>query len=374
MKYLALLLLISPAFGQSITTSGGGRSIMMSSRPVSPVVAPIEPVSRAFDAELAALQREIVELRQQLSARDSASRPVVTVAKPDYVVMFTASYCQPCQQWKRTEKTKLKSRGIQVVEIEMTDPANYRWRSQVSSYPTFWVCDGETQTRSSAFVGYVSADSLEQTLTAKTKIKSNDRKTVERTKITTTQPAGVLYNGAVYTGRVCSNPNCKMCNQIQRGLESQSRYQPMSIKVEPAQEGTPYESIGPMLDAMHLGREDVLADLGCGDGRILVAAGRRGHRGIGIEIDPVQSRAARQAVRDAGLEHLITIETGDARDFDVSRATAVVAYLYPELLDELAPKLKQARVAASVFHQVDGFEPVGDVWIHRRSDYVAANR
>ena len=138
--------------------------------------------------------------------------------------------------------------------------------------------------------------------------------------------------------------------------------------VSPDQEGTPDDTIERMLDAMHHGREDVLADLGCGDGRILIAAASRGIRCIGVEIDPVKSAEARRAVNESGLESLVAIETGDARDFDMSRCTAVVAYLYPELLAELAPKMRSVRVAASPFHEVDGFTQIGDIWIHRKDE------
>lgn len=205
-------------------------------------------------------------------------------------------------------------------------------------------------------VPFEFGEPVTQTQTVKTK-----------TKTVVTQPKQVMYGSRMYSGRVCSNPSCQMCLQIQRGLQRQViQYQPMSIKVEPAQEGTPHDTIGPMLDAMQLTDRDVLADLGCGDGRILIEAARRGIRGIGVELDPVRADEARRGIRAAGLERLITIETGDARDFDMSRCTACVAYLYPELLDELAPKMKQVRVAASVFHEIDGFTQVGDVWIHRR--------
>ena len=137
------------------------------------------------------------------------------------------------------------------------------------------------------------------------------------------------------------------------------------------QQGTPHDTIERILDTMRLTNLDVLADLGCGDGRVLIAAARRGVRGIGVEIDPAMADRARLNVAAAGVSDRVTIETGDARDFDVSRCSACVAYLYPELLAELAPKMRSVRVAASPFHEVAGFTQVGDVWIHRRADAVA---
>ncbi len=100
----------------------------------------------------------------------------------------------------------------------------------------------------------------------------------------------------------------------------------------------------------------------------MIAAARRGIRGIGVELDHTRAEVARQAVKDSGLSHLVSIEQGDARNFDQSRATAITAYLYPTLLSELAPKLRSVRVAASPFHEVPGLAMVqhGDVWLYRR--------
>ena len=300
--------------------------------------------------------------------------------KPNYVVMFTSLSCGPCQSWKRTERHKLIARGIPVVEIEMSDPVNARWSSQIRSYPTFWVCDGESQTRIESLVGFTSCDTLAGRVTSRTKIRATPRKTVERTVTRTQKPVRYIQwpGWGTIDLETYSRPcNCPMCQGI-RSKQIEYRRQMIEwqsqISVSPDQEGTPDDVIESMLDAMQLSDRDVLADLGCGDGRILIQAAQRGVRGIGVEIDADRAQSARQAVYDAGLAHLVTIETGDARDFDVSRCSAVVAYLYPELLAELAPKMRSVRVAASPFHEVDGFTHVGDVWIHRRADYVATTR
>ena len=361
-----------------------------------------------MDSELAELQREIIDLRQQLASR---SQPVVSSSFDDpeeyEVVICSAPWCGSCQVYENSGKiTKIKSK-YKVSKVNTDNRQD--WARLAPRIPAVFLLRSSDRVPVQTWEGAVNLETIE----AKVKSLRNGRKTVEKTKTTTQsagyaasscncssacscgcqlggecscqssqpfqqqfhapqQTQGVMYGGAVYTGRVCSNPNCKMCNQIQRGLQrQQTQYQPMSIKVEPAQEGTPHESIGPMLDAMQLTRQDIHGDIGCGDGRICIAVAHRGIRSIGIEIDAVKADEARRNVRAAGLEHLVTIETGDARDFDESRVTAITAYLYPELLDELAPKMKSVRVAASVFHEVDGFTQVGDVWIHRRADAVA---
>lgn len=81
---------------------------------------------------------------------------------------------------------------------------------------------------------------------------------------------------------------------------------------------------------MELRDSDVVGDFGCGDGRFLIAAARRGIRGIGIEIDPVRASVARANVRAAQLDHMIQIHEGDALTFDdAGTITAAVTYLYP---------------------------------------------
>ena len=166
------------------------------------------------------------------------------------------------------------------------------------------------------------------------------------------------------------NCNCNMCRTI-RARQQQYR-QAMrdwqSSNLPDDQQPCPYDVIEQMLDLMDLRQGDVLADLGCGDGRILIAAARRGIRGIGVELDHARAEIAREEVRKAGFSSVIRIVTGDARLFDTSEATVITAYLYPTLLEELRGKMATARVVASPFHEVPGLEMTqyGDVWIYRR--------
>jgi predicted RNA methylase len=74
--------------------------------------------------------------------------------------------------------------------------------------------------------------------------------------------------------------------------------------------------------------------------------------GIGIELDPVRAAVARQNVAAAGVSDLVTIEVGDALDFDMGRITVATTYLYPPLLAKLSHSLKGLRFVASPFHPV----------------------
>lgn len=180
------------------------------------------------------------------------------------------------------------------------------------------------------------------------------------------------------------NCNCRMCQsirykqqeyrrqlQVYQSVISKHVYEPESIVA--SQQATPDAVVKQVVDALALTKDDILADLGCGDGRILIAAVQRyGCKGIGIEIDPVIVETARRRVADAGLSGRIAIITGDAVTFDPSShsVTAITAYLYPELLAKLLPVFQQEsiKVVACPYHEVPGLAMVktGDVYVYRR--------
>lgn len=74
--------------------------------------------------------------------------------------------------------------------------------------------------------------------------------------------------------------------------------------------------------------DDVLYDVGCGDGRLLIeAATRFGVRAVGIEIDAERVRMAREAAEAAQVAHLVTIHYGNALEFDLADATVIFLFL-----------------------------------------------
>jgi SAM-dependent methyltransferase len=106
----------------------------------------------------------------------------------------------------------------------------------------------------------------------------------------------------------------------------------------------PYEPTSPeIVQAMlRLGRvrpDDVVYDLGCGDGRIVVEAARLGARGVGVDLDPERIREARANARAAGVEGRVELRLGDLFETDVRPATVVMLYLWPEVNLRLRPKL-----------------------------------
>ena len=114
-----------------------------------------------------------------------------------------------------------------------------------------------------------------------------------------------------------------------------------------------------LLDLAEVSREDILYDLGCGDGRILVAAAlERNTRGVGIDMDPVRINEAIEYAGHTGVEHLVHFFEADLMEADFSAATVVTLYLLdivnvklrPRLLDELAPG---TRVVSHAFNMGD---------------------
>jgi SAM-dependent methyltransferase len=104
---------------------------------------------------------------------------------------------------------------------------------------------------------------------------------------------------------------------------------------------TSYEVVDEMLNMAQVTSKDVVYDLGCGDGRIVIAAAKKyGIRGVGIDIDPERIQEARANAKKEKVEHLVTFKVADLFETDISEATVVTLYLLPELNRRLIPKLK----------------------------------
>jgi SAM-dependent methyltransferase len=103
---------------------------------------------------------------------------------------------------------------------------------------------------------------------------------------------------------------------------------------------TPSDIVDRMLDLAKVGPLDVVYDLGCGDGRIVIAAAKKyGARGVGVDLDPARIREARANAKAAGVENLVRFEIADLFTTDLTEATVVTLYLLPELNRRLKPKL-----------------------------------
>ena len=124
---------------------------------------------------------------------------------------------------------------------------------------------------------------------------------------------------------------------------------------------TERETVDAMLRMAKVTKDDVVYDLGCGDGKIVIAAARQyGARGVGVDIDPQRVKDATLAVKAAGVESLVTIIHGDIFDpsLTISDATVVTLYLLQSLNERLKPRLLRelrpgTRIVSNAFHMGD---------------------
>ena len=101
---------------------------------------------------------------------------------------------------------------------------------------------------------------------------------------------------------------------------------------------SPEEVVQRMLQLAHTGPDDVVVDLGSGDGRIVIAAAQKfGARGLGIEIDAGLVKRSRENALKAGVADRVTFQQGDVLAADISAASVVTVYLLPGLINRLPP-------------------------------------
>lgn len=123
-----------------------------------------------------------------------------------------------------------------------------------------------------------------------------------------------------------------------------------------------------LLDLGQVGPKDRLLDLGCGDGRIVLAAAARGAQGIGVDLDPERIREAQAQAETLGLSDQVHFEVQDLLNADLSKATVVSAYLLPQANLKLRHKLQTELRPGSrlLTHSFD----MGD-WIPTQTAEVA---
>jgi len=125
---------------------------------------------------------------------------------------------------------------------------------------------------------------------------------------------------------------------------------------------TPQDVVEKMLELAGVTDRDVVYDLGCGDGRLVVTAAKKyGARGVGIDIDPERIAESRANARAAGVERLVSFRQEDALTADVSQATVVTLYLLSSSNLRLRPLLTRqlrpgARIVSHTFSMGD-WEP-----------------
>lgn len=126
---------------------------------------------------------------------------------------------------------------------------------------------------------------------------------------------------------------------------------------------TRQEVVEAMLKMADVKPGDIVYDLGCGDGRIVITAAQKfGARGVGIDIDPTRISEARYNARRAGVEKQVEFKVGDLFEADIRGATVVTLYLLPEINLRLKPKLQRdlkrgTRIVSHDFSMGDEWKP-----------------
>jgi len=127
-------------------------------------------------------------------------------------------------------------------------------------------------------------------------------------------------------------------------------------------EPTPNNVVADMTSLAAIRAGDVVYDLGCGDGRTVIAAIRAGAaRGVCVDIDPVRIRESRANAAAAGVAERVRFIEGDLFTTDIGDATLVILFLWPDLNLKLRPRLwrelKAGTRVISYVHSMDDWPP-----------------
>lgn len=193
-------------------------------------------------------------------------------------------------------------------------------------------------------------------------------------------------------GRWCSSPYCDMCNRLhliaghdqsQSNVNRMSHSQLVNLHSQghkpqpPRVDSTPQFVVDAMLENASPTADEILCDVGCGDGRVVIAAAKKyGCRAIGIEIKKDVAALARANVQKAGVAHLVTIVCGDARDYSFDGISVVTMYLFPDLMEEIQDETLKASRVVSYSHEIPNVQSQKIVVREKYAVYVwtKANR
>jgi ribosomal protein L11 methylase PrmA len=136
---------------------------------------------------------------------------------------------------------------------------------------------------------------------------------------------------------------------------------------------TPQEVVDEMLKVANVHKGDVVYDLGCGDGRLVITAAKLGARAVGIDINPERIKESLANAREAGVMDRVTFRNEDLFEADIKEATVVTLYLLPSLNLKLRPKLWKelkpgTRIVSHAF-DMDDWKPEKQLDVDGRTVY-----
>lgn len=130
---------------------------------------------------------------------------------------------------------------------------------------------------------------------------------------------------------------------------------------------TPYQVVRAMLKLANAGPDDVVYDLGCGDGRILIVAVKEFNvkKAVGVEKDQQLYKLASTRMIDEGIANRASVVYGDFFEVDISEATIVTLFLLTSVNEMLKPKLERelrdgARIVSHEF-RIPGWKPAREI-------------
>jgi SAM-dependent methyltransferase len=136
---------------------------------------------------------------------------------------------------------------------------------------------------------------------------------------------------------------------------------------------TPEALVNAMLDMGKVSARDYVVDLGSGDGRIVIAAAKRGARALGVEYNPDMVALSNENARKAGVSDRASFIRADIFETDFTKATVLTMYLLPDLNVKLRPKILDmkpgTRVVSHAFSMED-WEPDQTAEVDERSAFL----
>jgi cyclopropane fatty-acyl-phospholipid synthase-like methyltransferase len=134
------------------------------------------------------------------------------------------------------------------------------------------------------------------------------------------------------------------------------------------------EIVNAMIKLAQVNKRDIVYDLGCGDGRIVIEAARQtGARGVGIDIDPQRIRESNENAAKARVKKRVTFKTEDIFEANISKASVVMLYLWPHVNLKLRPKLlaelKPGTRIVSHSHTMGDWKPDKEVEVQGHRIY-----
>jgi len=137
---------------------------------------------------------------------------------------------------------------------------------------------------------------------------------------------------------------------------------------------TPQEVVEKMLELAKVSKDDVVYDLGCGDGRIVCTAAKKyGCKATGFDIDPerIKDSMATKAKLDKDAQKLVEIKNEDIFELDLSKANVITLYLLPDLNVKLVPQLMKLKDGSRIVsHAFDmrGYKPDKTITVKTKDD------